>query len=404
MGSPGPRRNFAVLAMASVLFGLSIGIYDLLLPYYLDDLGLGFASMGIVFSLGALIVAFFSIYIASTSDAGTRKNAYSLGILLGSMSALIAPITASIPVLVISKTFREAAVNIRASLHGVLIFEFAREKFADYWAKSRGLEYLSEGSGQLIAGALLLTLGFLRSFLFASLLLVFSLAVFVLGFREQRKPPEQNPSPGVRTFDRDMSRPLLLLTLSAFIFAVGLSISHSFILPLYFAKKFGASVAQVSLILGLHRMSFLPLLVTGRVVEFPLKKVYVASMFFEGMIILSSSVAPGLFLSAAVWLTHDVLGASLWLPAQASLIQYHARDEHRGRDVSRVRAIGALGWIVGPLVAGWASSISISLPFALSGLIVAASIIPILGVDEPPTKGRIEIGGGSPGAYRRKTS
>jgi len=401
MGSISVRLNFASLIIVAVLFGLSIGIYDLLFPYYLDDLGVSFTSMGILFSVAALVIAFASVYIASASDVRGRKDYYSLGILLGSLSSFIAPLFTALPILVVSKTFREAAVNFRASLHGVLIYEFARGKFADFWAKSRGIEYLSEGSGQLIAGFLLITIGFTGSFFMAGLFFVASLLVFTLGFREARSPGSGGSPPSIReSFSLDLPVPLILLAASAFIFAVGLSVSHTFILPLFFAKKFGATVGQVSLILGLHRISFVPLLISGRVVKYSLKRVYIISMLFEGIVISSSGLIPGLFLSAAIWLTHDVLGASIWLPAQASLIQHYARNEFRGKDVSRVRAIGALGWIFGPLIAGWAAQVSISLPFIISGIIVASSIVPIIFVRDPETAPELRIGG--PGTTRTR--
>jgi hypothetical protein len=294
---------------------------------------------------------------------------------------------------VVSKTFREAAVNFRASLHGVLIYEFARGKFADFWAKSRGLEFASEGSGQLLAGFLLVSIGFTNSFFVAGLLFIASLLVFVFSFREARTPSSDSSPPSLReTFSLDLPRPLILLAASAFIFAVGLSVSHTFILPLFFAKKFGASVGQVAIILGLHRMTFLPLLVTGRVVKYSLKRVYIFTMIFEGIVLSASGLVPGLVLSAAIWLLHDIFGASLWLPAQAQLIQHYARDEFRGKDVSRVMAIGALGWIFGPLIAGWAAPLSISLPFVISGLIVASSVVPIVFVRDPDIRAELALG------------
>ena len=51
MDGIGVRRNFATLIIVAILFGLSVGIYDLLFPYYLDDLGVSFANMGILFSV-----------------------------------------------------------------------------------------------------------------------------------------------------------------------------------------------------------------------------------------------------------------------------------------------------------------------------------------------------------------
>jgi len=382
---PSTSHNLAILLAASAIFGLSVGAYDVLFPYYLDHIGVSFESMGIIFSLAALVIAVASVYIASASDSRGRKWSYSLGIVLGSLSSSMVPLSRALPVLAMAKTFREAATRFRECLHGVLIFEFARSRFTDFFAKSRGLEYLSEGSGQLVAGLILAAFGFLGSFQLMGLLLLGSLSIFYIGFDETRQPTLGRERPGLReTYSLSIPGPLKLLAISSLLFSVGLSTSHNFIMPLFFSKKFGATVGQVSLILGLHRLSLaLPLFFSGTIMRRSLRKIIILSLIYEGTAISITGLAPGLVASTTIWLTHDILGASLWIPAQAVLIQHYARDQIRGRDVSKVAAIGALGYIFGPVIAGWTSSISISAPFILSGIVVAASGIPLLPLREP---------------------
>jgi len=105
---------------------------------------------------------------------------------------------------------------------------------------------------------------------------------------------------------------------------------------------------------------------------------------YEGFALAVSGAAPTLLTSAAVWLTHDVGGAGLWIPIQAGFIQRYARPELRARDASRVRALGSLGWIFGPILAGLLAPVSISLPFVASGLIVASSALPIVMLRDAP--------------------
>lgn len=385
MRAPSSARSLASLVVASAIFGLSVGIYDILFPYYLDDVGVGFEGMGIIFSLAALATAIGSVYIATASDLRGRKWSYASGIVLGSLSSAMIPFVRAVPLLAAAKTLREAATRFRDSLHGVLIFESARSKFADFFAKARGLEYLSEGSGQLVAASLLATLSFLGSFQLVALLLLVSLCIFYMGFRETREPDVARKRASLReAYSLNIPGPLKLVAVSSFLFAVGLSTSHNFIMPLFFSRKFGATVGQVSLILGLHRLSLaLPLLFSGMLMKRSLRKTIMLSMLYEGAAISATGLAPGLLASTAVWLTHDIFGASLWIPAQAVLIQHYARDKVRARDASKVIAVGALGYIFGPVIAGWTSSVSVSIPFILSGVVVAASGIPLLPLREP---------------------
>ncbi len=374
-------RNFAVISIAAALFGLSMGVYDLLFPYFLDELGMSFENMGITFSLASLFIAFSSVYIASASDIWGRKYFYSVGMVSGCIASVMAPILSSFPFLVISKTLRESAMRFRQTIQGTLIYEFAPKKFPDLFAKSRGIEYLSEAGGNIAAGTLLVILGFSNCFYLSGTLLGLSMIVFVIGFREKRQKEEVTGEHlGLsEMFSLDMPRGLALISISSFIFAVGLSTSHNFIMPLFFSKKFGAPVEQVSLILALHRLSLaLPLLFSGIAARFSLKKVYIGALLYEGLALTAAGLLPNLIASAGIWLTHDLLGAALWMPVQATLIQRFARKSSRGSDVSKVRAIGYLGWVIGPLIAGWTSPISISLPFVLSGILVLLSAIPII--------------------------
>ena len=385
--NPGTRRNIAVLILVSSIFGLSVGVYDVLLPYYLDFLGLSMQTMGLIFSLAALIIALSSIYMASLSDVWGRKAFYSAGVLIGAAAASFTPLARTPSLLVVAKTMREAATRFRDSLQGVLIYEFASKRFMDFFSKTRGLEYLSEGSGQMIAGSVLVLAGFSGSFYICGVMLLIASAVFFAGFREKKRASRlgQARLPLKEIFSLHLPRPLTLITLSSFVFSLGLSTSHCFIMPLFFAKKFGATVVQVSIILGLHRLSLaLPLIFTGSLVKSSFKKLYILSMVYEGSALAISGAAPTLLLSSVVWLTHDVGGAGLWIPIQAGFIQRYARPGLRARDASRVRALGSLGWIFGPVLAGVLAPVSIGLPFIVSGLIVVSSVMPILALKDAP--------------------
>ena len=74
-----------------------------------------------------------------------------------------------------------------------------------------------------------------------------------------------------------------------------------------------------------------------------------------------------------VWLAHDLIGAGVWVPIQSAFIQKYSREDRRGRDVSKVLALGSLGWIFGPLLAGGIFDRWYGGPFVLSGAIMILS-------------------------------
>ncbi|HRU07420.1 MAG TPA: hypothetical protein P5137_16775, partial [Candidatus Brocadiia bacterium] len=92
-----------------------------------------------------------------------------------------------------------------------------------------------------------------------------------------------------------------------------------------------------------------------------------------------------LWVAVGVWLIHDLLGMGVWLPIQQELLQRYGGAATRGRDISLSQALGALGAVAAPFVAGWArewpglpGGVAINLPFVLSGLGVLLSAAPLL--------------------------
>jgi MFS family permease len=77
-------------------------------------------------------------------------------------------------------------------------------------------------------------------------------------------------------------------------------------------------------------------------------------------------------------LSHDLIGAGIWSPIQATLIQRFSSDEKRGLDVGKVLAWGSIGAIFGPLIAGNLALISSKLPFFISGILIIIAVTPLL--------------------------
>jgi len=176
----------------------------------------------------------------------------------------------------------------------------------------------------------------------------------------------------------DLHPNLLLIALSGIIFAIGLQLSHSFYMLLFFTEHFGATPAQVSVIMVIHRFTLaLPLLIVSQFKLTNLKAWYIAGLVAQGTVIAASALLPWLWVSAGVWLLHDLIGAGIWLPIQSTLIQQYSRDETRGLEVGKVLAWGGIGSVAGPLAAGYLANAATTLPFLASGLLVLLSAVPL---------------------------
>ncbi|MFH1548478.1 MAG: MFS transporter [Candidatus Omnitrophota bacterium] len=379
-----------LLIIVSAAFGLSVGLYDFLLPLFLDDMGMSYGSMGIIFSFSAIFMFFVRVYAGHISDLFGRKHVFSLSVFLCGLSTLLTPFLPNIASQVVLRSLREIARAVKETLQQLLIFDKWKESFRHLSAWIGGAGFTFQGIGILLGGFLLIKIGYKYSFIIPGAIVVLVCLLFLFKFKESYIPLKtQKVLSGDNVlatdsfywsspFQHRLPRPLVLMAVSGFILGTGVSMSHSFMAPLFFLNKFAISPAWVAIILAFHRLSFgLPMIMAGKIVKWNLKRTTIIFVLLQG-IFVSLTAVPGYFLTAAIiWLMHDLFGASLWVPARNTLIQQYAREGKRGLDVGMVLSWQGMGWIFGPLLAGLAAKSSINYPFILSGIITSLSVIPL---------------------------
>lgn len=392
--SPKPPRNFMIIVVVSAILGFSLAIYENVLPLYLADIDISRRAMGLIFGAGAFTMYIVRIYAGAWSDRVGRKVVYSSSLLIQGLAGVITPMTAGVGLQALLKGVREPSMRVRETMHSVLLYEHSHSGFIDAFGKSRGIEFLCMFFGLVIAA---FGFGFLRQrgfsnpsaiFLTASgILALIAAAVFILGYREQGFVA----TPGSKITLKDIFRPTLnrelwIMTVAEFVFMIGLSCTHSFAMQLFFREKFGASDTAVLIIMALHRLSYaIPLLLAGRFIKSNLKQIYVSMVALEGIFIAVPGFINNLFWAAGIWLLHDFLGAGVWAPVQQALLQKYSDPSIRGKQVSLVLAIGSIGMILGPLMAGFLSNLhttgvvthetAISLPFIVGGMLVSCKAL-----------------------------
>ena len=376
------NKNIRTLLFISIIFGLSIGIYEFTLPFYLKSKNISFANMGVIFSLSYVAMFFIRINAGKLSDIHGRKIFYSLALLGSAFANFFTPFSSGIISLSSLKSLREASGMVQESVHSVVLFESAKKKFFDFISKTTGSQWIFQGLGTFLAGFLILWLGFRKTFFFSAVLVFFAFLMLIFFFREEendRPPAEKLPLSKLYNFN--LPRPLKIIAFSSFIFTIGTACSHSFVMPLFFTEKFGVNQSMASVIMAIHRLLLgLPMVFSGLIVksEVNYKKMYLWFVIIEGLIMSVSSLIPNFALATIVWFGHDYVGAAFWAPIQSTLIQRYARHESRAYDVSKVAAFSTLGWIIGPLLAGWLAPINIGAPFFVSGIIMMLSALVLI--------------------------
>ncbi len=374
------RKGLTALTVSTWLFGFSFGLYEILFPLYMDYVSIPLMEIGYVFTASAIFIAFLSIFLGATSDKYGRKIFIASALLLGGFSHLLTPYFESVIIMGVAKILFDSAVAIRNAVFATMVYEQDRRGFIASYSKVSGLEFISQALGLASSGLFISIYGYWLPFVFSGLLQVIGFLVIALFFSEQdsagvrhvEKPLEENGG------GKGLNRGLIILAASGLVVTIGGSATHCFITPMFFSKKFSLSPETLSILMTVHRLSLgIPMLFSSRIVtglkKFSYKSSLILFTCIQGVFTALATVPGDFTMSAALWLLHDPLGASVWLPLRSYLIQKHCSDETRARDFNVVNFVSSLGNIIGPLLAGYSGSMSINLPFLIGGLVIILS-------------------------------
>jgi len=373
------NRNVKTVLFVSVLFGASTGIYEFVLPYYLQERGLSFHSMGTVFGVAAAGMLLVRVVMGRLADVWGRKLFYGLSLAGSAVAMWLTPYTGAVGLQAALKTLREAMFLTRDTVHPVILYEESRGEFMRFIGKTRGFEFLFQGAGTVVAGVTLAKLGTGGNLQMAAVALAVGAVVFWALFREHWKPrPDHRGGSVWGLFSlRGMHRNLMVILISNLVFNVGISTGHSFVMPLFFSEKFGVSRELVSWVMVAHRVTIaVPLLLAGALAVKRLRRVFMITLALEGALISASALIPGFWAASGVWLLHDLVGAGVWLPIQNQIIQDYTRPEERALEMGKLLAFSGVGGILGTYLSGVLADYNISAPFFVSGvLMVAAAVV-----------------------------
>ncbi|MHA2394876.1 MAG: MFS transporter [Promethearchaeota archaeon] len=373
------NKNSYILFLVSAFVGISNGLYTFVYPFFLDQLGISFSNMGIIFSAASLGMAILAVIVGWLSDLWGRKELYSFSISLAFITTSLTPILHNIWELFVIKIFRDIADSVRMSIHPTLLYDYTRKDFARLLARTKGLTSVMAALGTMISGYLMLSFGFRGVFFISGIFFLLSTLLITLFFIEKPRDTSHKVSLDFRkALSWDIPQKLKYISGSNFIFTLGNSMSHRFIMPLFFGIKFGLSPATVAIIMSLHRFSSgLPMILGAsfifqreELIKKHLKKIAMISLLYQGLMIAITGFSPYLWLAIIGWLSHDIFGPPLRHPAQGTLIQRFSREETRGRDTNIVNSFGKLGGIFSPIITGFLASMNISFPVIASGLVV----------------------------------
>jgi len=354
------RKNLLAILLAAALQAVAFGIYETGLPLYLQFIGIPLMSMGLIFGISQVGMLAVRWLAGTGSDTLGRKPFYASALAVSSCAMGLIPASAAPLAIGAVKTARDMAGTMYDAVRPVAVYEESGPRFMKWIGRVDGVIYTFIAVGALSTGWLISALGYRWPFAVAALLGFTAAFVLLRGYRERRRRKSGAAVPVFSDLFRfDLTPALWTIVVSNFILNIGIGTSHSFYLLLFFQDKFGFSVTTLGLIQMLHRLSLgVPIFFAGALMDRrPVRRhymsIYAASVMAQGLFITGAGLIPGAALATGVFILHDLVGATFWGPINSSLIQSHVRPNQRGSDVALVTGLSGLGWIFGPLLAGW---------------------------------------------------
>ena len=227
--------NIKVLIAVSILFGAGTALYDFVFPFYLKDRGLSYPSMGWLFAASAAVMIVIRLATGRLVDRWGCKRPYLIAALMSGGASAVTALTGNVVALTLLKTGRDIGLLLRDTVHPVLLYLENKTRFRDTIGKTRGLEAASQALGTAVAGTSIFLLGTGGSLGICGLILGAAGLLVALGITE-RAPAQPQVTTRAPWWRWDVDRNLKIIMVSGFIFNLGLTMSHGFMMPLFFSE------------------------------------------------------------------------------------------------------------------------------------------------------------------------
>ncbi|MFH2068981.1 MAG: MFS transporter [Candidatus Omnitrophota bacterium] len=364
------RRNIFVFFVAVSLFGLTFGIYEISIPFYLQSQKISFPRMGDIFAVSFLFAFLMRQYAGYLSDIFGRRPFFSAALFLSGLGNFCTPFFNTVGAQMFLKSLREGAFGVKETMQSIILYEGAEKEFLNTYGKNRGSEWIFQAAGIFLAGIIVIRFSLSSVFFTSGIILFLATALFWTFFQAAPTKEAAGRRNAREIFSFDLTGKLRYLTIIYFILNVNTGLSHGPTMPIYFRDRFGMSLAVIASLMVVHRLSLgLPMLFAGRLRSKNPKSFYLVALIFSGVSLILTPFISRASIAIPVWITHDLLGAGVYVPIHNYLIQKHTGEDIRGLHVSKSFAYSSLGVVPGYFLSGYLYNFNIGAPFFTAGAV-----------------------------------
>lgn len=394
-------RNLRILVLSGAVSTLGSGLLNPILPVYLQSRGLDLESIGLVFTLGALLPIVLQPVLGALSDRFSRKG-FVVGLSLGTSLLVPAFAVLSHPLaLALALAMKLMLSQSAAPISSAMVADFApSNQRATVFALLDGAVNLMFVVALVASAGVVEWLGIRGVFYVAGgLFIAGSLILFGLQETSAGAPQDEGSRTGWGVAARallalpgELRRSPAFAALFAYQFCFAFALDlYPVYLPLY-VVKLGASQALVGPLTAASWLLYAIVQPTGgRLSDRKAGRKGLITAGLAGMVVCS------LLLGLAGWAPHPfalVLMVGAWVllaipdglfrPAAMALVVECIPAEERGRILGSLGAASALAGVVAPLAYGLiASHAGLGAAFILSSGALALALGSIVVIDEP---------------------
>ena len=371
------RRNLTILFGTQVVMMLGFGMIIPILPFYIEAMGAKGRDLGILMAIFAAMQLLFSPIWGELSDRIGRRPVLMIGILGNAASMLFFGLSTQLWMMFASRAL--AGILSSATYPTAMAF-IGDSTTEENRGRGMGIMGAAMGIGMVLGpglGGWLADINLSLPFFVAAGLSTLVL-VFVYFMLPESLPTEQRTEatgrlqgPDFRQMWKALWGPIGFLLVLSFLISFGMT-NFEGVFGLYALERYGYGTKQVGVILTV--IGLVSALVQGFLTG-PLTKRFGENRVIQASLV-GSAVGFGLMLMATnftgvlVTTVIFMLGNTLLRPAVSSLISKRA-DQGQGIAMGLSNSFMSMGRIVGPVWAGFALDMNLSLPY-ISGAVVLA--------------------------------
>jgi len=379
------HKHIILLVFASIFLILfSGGIVSVILPLYLNALGISLVSMGLIFSLAPIVGIFVKSVVAVHSDVVGRKGYFSLAFLLRTVSYGFYSIC-RVPIgFAILKTLDSLSQYTRNAVELPLLVDISPKEtlgrvLGVYWA----ILSVASAIGLFISGVILHLIGYFWLFLLCSLISFTGLVLFRIARIPTFKAKNVHFHLKKLFNFKELSWNLKVVFIIRFVMSFGFSLAELFAFPLFLQQDFNADSAFIGMAIGLSSlMEGIPALLWRKMTEThsPVK-LYFLGAGLTGLATMLMSVTPDLISTISLY----ILSGLFWGfagPANMKVLAESAKSSDKARDITLSGLGNGIGIMTGSIMSGVIAHVAGFRPlFIITGTLYSTcALIFLLGI------------------------